>query len=137
MCVALNRDDPGLAPVPEAHTRATLLALRTDPVRGRAVILELEGKTAGYAFLISYWSNELGGEICSIDEIYLKKEFRGRGHGRAFILNLMSSDSIWPGKPVSFELEVSPNNTKARTLYEDLGFRPIRNSRLRFVVPPS
>jgi hypothetical protein len=30
---------------------------------------------------------------------------------------------------------VTPDNARARSLYERLGFRPLRNASLRFVVP--
>jgi hypothetical protein len=49
--------------VPAKHVRQTLQVFRQTPVRGRALVLEDEGIVVGYAFLVSFWSNELGGEI--------------------------------------------------------------------------
>ena len=77
MCLALNVEDPGPSPVPAANTRQTLHVLRTQPQRGRAVVLELAGHLCGYALLISFLSNELGGEVCAIDEIYVEPDVTG------------------------------------------------------------
>ena len=35
---------------------AVLAKLREEPNRGRAVICDVEGRTVGYALLISFWS---------------------------------------------------------------------------------
>src|SRR5450755_4116031 len=88
MCLALNAEDPGRDPVPAENTRRTLLALREAPLRGLAILLELDGRPCGYALLISFWSNELGGEVCSIDELYVEPEQRGRGYATHLIGDL-------------------------------------------------
>ncbi len=135
MCAALNQDDPGPRPVPEAHARATLAALRAEPTRGRAVVLEARAgmaEVAGYALLVSFWSNELGGEVCNVDELYVRPAFRGRGHGTALVRAIAAGTGPWPRVPVAIELEVSPDNPRARALYEALGFRPVRNAMLRW-----
>src|SRR6266852_1845362 len=79
MCMALNADDPGPAPVQPQQMRRTLAKLRAEPHRGRALVCEVNGHPAGYALLISFWSNELGGEVCNIDELFVAPEYRGRG----------------------------------------------------------
>jgi ribosomal protein S18 acetylase RimI-like enzyme len=118
--------------VPEAHVRATLAAFRAEPARGRAVVLDAGGEAAGYALLVSFWSNELGGEVCNVDELYVRPAWRGRGHGAALIRALAAGGGPWPRVPVAIELEVSPENPRARALYEGLGFRPVRNAMLRW-----
>lgn len=133
LSLALYDEDPAPEPVPAGHVSRTLRALRADPVRGRAVVLELEGAVRGYALLVSFWSNELGGEVCTVDEIYVATEVRGRGHGSALFGALARGDGPWPGRPVALELEVSPENERAHSLYERLGFRPRRNATLRMM----
>lgn len=124
MCAALNREDPGPRPVPEAHTRRTLTELRKNPARGQAWVC---GRVpSGYAFLASFWSNELGGEICVIDEVYVRPEARGQGHGRALFTKLLTER-----RHVALDLEVTPANQKARAFYESLGFRPWKNQAMR------
>jgi len=131
MCLELNREDPGDRPVPGGHIRATLAAFREEPVRGRAVVLEEEGHLVGYALLASFWSNELGGEVCNVDEIYVAPSARRRGHAAALLEAVAAGPPLWPRTPVAVELEVSPTNAGARSLYAGLGFRPIRNQMLR------
>jgi ribosomal protein S18 acetylase RimI-like enzyme len=131
MCLELNREDPGEAPVPEGQVRATLAALRAEPVRGRAVVLEGGGIVLGYALLVSFWSNELGGEVCNVDELYVARSARRRGHARALVEALEAGSPLWPNTPLAVELEVSPENAGARALYAGLGFAKVRNQMLR------
>jgi GNAT superfamily N-acetyltransferase len=131
MCVALNREDPCEAPVPEAHTRRTLVRLREEPARGRALVLDLGAAPEGYALLISYWSNELGGEVCTVDEVYVRPECRGQGHASRLLESISTDRRVWPEPPVALQLEVSPKNVRAAALYRRLGLEPIRNATLR------
>jgi ribosomal protein S18 acetylase RimI-like enzyme len=129
LALALYREDPSSEEVPaEANTRRTLAELRATPTRGRAVVLEHEGRVRGYALLIAYWSNELGGEMAHIDEVYVAPELRSQGHASALVAAL---PQLWPGALTWVQLEVSPANVRARALYERLGFTPMRNTNLR------
>jgi ribosomal protein S18 acetylase RimI-like enzyme len=132
MCMELYREDPGVNEVPETQIRRTLQTLREEPVRGKMCVLELNGQRLGYAILISFWSNELGGEVCYIDELFVRTEFRNKGNGRALVQMLMKENSLWPRKPVSIDLEVTPKNERARKLYSTLGFHDARNAHMRF-----
>lgn len=116
--------------MPLAHIRGTLAALRETPGRGQAIVLEEDGAVVGYALLISFWSNEVGGEICVIDELYVDEAYRGRGHAKGLIQTILRGEARWAGI-VGLELEVSPENQRARALYEKLGFRDIKNATMR------
>lgn len=128
MSLALYDGDPV---VTAAQIRQTLATFREQPIRGRALILDADGEPAGYALLVSFWSNELAGEICTIDEFYLAAPFRSRGHGSELVEALRTGSPLWPRQPVALELEVSPVNARARTLYERLGFHDKRNATMR------
>jgi GNAT superfamily N-acetyltransferase len=136
MSLALYEEDPASGPVLAAHIRATMARFREEPLRGRAVVLDNDGHPVGYALLVSFWSNELGGEICTIDEIYVRAAWRSRGCGSRLIESLNLDRTIWPARPVAFELEVSPENRRALELYERLGFRLKRNRTLRRTAVP-
>ncbi len=129
MCLALNTEDPG-QPVGSEQVRRTLAMLRAQPVRGRAVVVEIDRRVAGYALLISFWSNEYGGEIAAIDELYIEPQHRGQGIGSSLFDAVVADRALWPAPPAALELEVTPNNARARALYERLGFRA-RNVMLR------
>jgi GNAT superfamily N-acetyltransferase len=131
-CLELNREDPGPRPVVAEQVRRTLATLRGAPARGRAVVLEAAGALAGYALLVSFWSNELGGEVCNVDELYVVPAARGQGHGTALIRSIAAGTGPWHGVPIAIELEVSPDNPRARALYESIGFAPCRNTIMRW-----
>jgi GNAT superfamily N-acetyltransferase len=118
MCMALNADDPGPHPVPADNMRRTLQELRQAPIRGRAVALELGSQVSGYALLVSFWSNELGGEVCTIDELYVEPEHRGSGYATRLLQCLSARSEPWLGSIV-----VTPDNVRVRRFYERIGFR--------------
>ena len=121
MCLQLYDEDPGVLPVRPENIRATLQALRREPHCGRAVVLEVEGQLSGYALLIAFWSNELGGDICEVDELFVVPERRSQGHGKS-IFKAISQGDLWPTPIAGIVLGVTPDNVRARGLYERLGF---------------
>ena len=130
MCMALYREDPSADPVPDSHIRRTLTTLRREPSRGRAVVLEIDGHVIGYALLIAFWSNELGGQTCDVDELYVLPEHRNRGLGTS-LFDAIERAEIWPERPVAIALIVTPDNHRARRLYERLGFRVMGTTLVR------
>jgi GNAT superfamily N-acetyltransferase len=110
--------------------------LIANPLVGR-IILFLEGsELRGYALLVPYWSNEFGGTLLFVDELFVVPEFRSRGIGRSFFTYVEREQ---PFGPVALGLGVNPGNSRARRLYESLGFvalgittflRPISKERL-------
>ena len=89
----------------------------------------------GYALLVSFWSNEFGGEICAIDELYVEPEFRGRGFATQFIQRLARGNSpIWLRRTAVITVEAYRTNPRARALYERLGFEVSPNHSLTLVL---
>jgi ribosomal protein S18 acetylase RimI-like enzyme len=137
MCIALNAEDPGPEPVTAEQVRRTLALLREQPSRGCAVLCIAGGDVAGYALLISFWSNELGGEVCNIDELFVVHGHRGHGIATALISGLArGGEPFWPVRPVALALEVSPQNERAVGLYRRLGFAG-ENLSLTRRLPPA
>ena len=97
----------------------TVHTLISEPTRGQIVLICADLQIAGYALLIPYWSNEFGGTIVYVDELFVKPEHRNRGIGRAFFEHIRATR---PFDAVAFLLEVSPTNTNATRLYESIGF---------------
>lgn len=126
MSAELYIEDPSIRPVPPEQTLATLAELRRNPVRGQAWALRIDGRAEGYALLINFWSNELGGEICTVDELFVRKNHRGKGHGRALLTRLLEEKRFR-----AIDLEVTPANGRARKFYESLGFGALKNAHLR------
>ena len=134
LSLALNTEDPGPNPVPAEHVRRTLRVFRAAPARGRALVLEVDGRAGGYAFLVPCWSNELGGEVCVVDEVYVAPAHRGRGHATRRFESLAARREPWLAEIVALALETTPDNERARRLYERVGFRA-RNVAMRRLLP--
>ncbi len=137
LCRELYREDPGALAETAPRTRETLAALRSEPWRGRAVVLEVEGRLVGYALLVAFWSNHLGGEVCEVDELFVASGFRSRGHGAALFRELARGGDLWPGPAVAIALGITPTNARARRLYERLGFVEVGVSMVRLGGPSS
>lgn len=127
---ALYREDPGTVLPDAARVHRTLALFRAAPARGRCLVLEEGGRVEGYALLVPYWSNELGGLVCTLDELYVGPEARGRGRGTE-LLALLAAGALGWEAPVALELEVSRGNPRGRALYLRTGFRPVENEMLR------
>lgn len=123
MCLALNAEDPGQAPVPSEQVHETLAVLRVEPARGKAVVAEVDGQVVGYALLISFWSNELGGELCVIDELYILPDHRNRGLGSTLIGILRDSDQLWSDRAAALAIEVTAANIRSRQFFLRQGFK--------------
>lgn len=122
LCRDLNSEDPGPLEVPPDHVRGTLSELRRSPWRGEARVLDVDGRVEGYALLVGFWSNEMGGEVRLVDEVYVSPPQRGRGHATALIGGLAQEAAAVSSPIVALGLEVRPGNPRARALYERLGF---------------
>ncbi|HXD74657.1 MAG TPA: GNAT family N-acetyltransferase [Vicinamibacterales bacterium] len=98
---------------------ATIDRLLAEPSRGRIVLFMRDDAVCGYGLLIPYWSNEFGGTILFVDELVVEKECRRQGIARAFFAFL---ERERPFESIVLALEVVPENTRARALYESMGF---------------
>lgn len=122
MSLMLHAEDPGTVQVDGGSIRRTLETFRREPHRGRAVVAEVERRCVGYAFLVPFWSNELGGSVCEVDELYVQAAFRSRGIGRGLFVAI-ETRAVWEDAAVAIALGVTDSNTRARSLYERIGFR--------------
>ena len=120
MCELYTTDAPDLR-VDPAKFPATIDRLLSEPSRGRIVLGMVDDEVVSYALLIPYWSNEFGGIVVLLDELLVEETRRGQGIARAFLTFL---DEHRPFEAVAIVLEVSPKNTRARALYEGMGFEP-------------
>ncbi len=125
MMAALFAEDPAAHAVDVAGFRRTIDVLIRDPAAGRIILFVEAEMPVGYAIVIPYWSNEFGGRLLVVDELFVIPERRGRGIARAFFSHL---DATRPMEAIGVALEVTPANVRAKTLYASLGFLPRKNS---------
>jgi GNAT superfamily N-acetyltransferase len=105
--------------VDSAAFPSTIEYMLANPTSGRIVLLTDGHVLHGYALLVWYWSNEWGGVVLLLDELFVDEEFRGRGIAKSFFKYL---EHERPFGAVVVALEVSSRNPRARALYESLGF---------------
>lgn len=120
MCLGLSVEDPGGLPMTSEKVVRTVQELQAHPDKGQIMLFETEvGEVVGYAILIHFWSNEFGGNITTIDELYVRAAWRGQGIATAFMQQL---EKIRLAGAVALQLEVLPGNVRAQQLYKKLGF---------------
>lgn len=127
MMRALFDEDPASEPVDTSRFPATIETLLADPSRGTILLIEERAVTRGYAILVPYWSNEFGGTILYVDELFVMPQARNRGIAHQFFEFLSRTK---PFDAIALALEVSPANERAHRLYESIGFWTRRNSTL-------
>lgn len=81
---------------------------------------ERDAEPFGYALVTSYWSNEEGGEMVVLDEIYLSPESQHHGYATEFMKWL----EVRFSNAAALTLEVLAKNTHAQEFYSKLKFRP-------------
>ncbi len=105
--------------IDEKHRTDTFEELMKSEEYAMCYMMEYDGKVAGYALLAKTFSQEAGGLVIWIEEIYTKPEYRGRGLGKELFTFLRENltDGI-----KRLRLEVESDNIKAISLYERMGY---------------
>jgi ribosomal protein S18 acetylase RimI-like enzyme len=132
MSLSLYKEDPSLRPMKEEKIKKTIAEAMENPEKLNIVVFLEEKEVIGYALLVFYWSNEWGGNIVYIDELYILPKARGHGIARQFMKWLFVQYS---GKAAAFKLEVTANNQKAKKFYESVGFKTSSNEQMILELP--
>ena len=112
--------DAVLSPLPSAFHERNFDEILRPEGQLRAYLFEAEGKPAGFAQFSLNWSTEAGGRTIWIEDVYVRKDFRGHGIGSAFFRRL---EFDYGASAHRYRLEVEEDNEAARRLYERLGYR--------------
>ena len=113
-------DDHGPVPMAPSRARAQVDAMLAAPDRVRPHLVRLDGEVAGYVILADFWSNEFGGPMLYVDEMYVRPGLRSRGIGSAVLARVLGEARARGLARVS--LEVNEGNPRAEALYRRLGF---------------
>ena len=111
-----------LHPVPTAYLEATFEEITHASPYAEGFLLEQDGEAVGYALLSKGFSQEAGGAVVWVEELYIRETCRGQGLGSAFFRYL---DEYLPPAVKRMRLEVEPDNARAAALYARHGFRPL------------
>ena len=119
--------DAVLHPVPDTYFERTAdEALRSD-VYAEIFLFECENEAAGYGLIAKTYSQEAGGMVWWIEEVYVREAFRSKGIGREFFADL---DKVKGSAVTRMRLEVEEDNTRAVALYKKLGYKPLEYAQM-------
>lgn len=120
MAEAFYSTDAVLSPVPTENFEHTFNEMLESDRYAVGYIFEVDEAIAGYALLAKTFSQEAGGMVVWIEELYVKQEFRSKGLGTQFFEFLESNYGTTAKR---YRLEVERENEGAVRLYERQGFR--------------
>ncbi len=95
--------------------------LMTHSPYAECVIIECDAIPVGYALFAITFSQEAGGIAVWIEELYIREEYRSRGLGGELF---RWTEERFP-EARRLRLEVEEDNTRAISLYERKGFKPL------------
>ncbi len=107
--------------VPRTYMEKTFEEITSSGVYAEGFFICDGEEVCGYALISKSFSQEVGGKVVWLEEIYLRENSRGKGLGKEFF-------SFFKKKYASarrLRLEVEPDNVKAQKLYESLGFHEL------------
>lgn len=121
------RSDAVFRQIPEPYFETTFRELMRSDQYTEGYLLEERNEAAGYALLAKTFSQEAGGPVVWIEELYVRPGFRGRGLGHEFFAYL--KDHL-PDGVKRVRLEAEPENRKAVALYRRMGFSDLPYSQM-------
>jgi len=125
MVFSLYGEDPEGQTISEAKIRKTADESLARPEKLRIAMICADGAAIGYSLICFVWSNEYGGDILNIDELYIQKEYRNRRIASDFIKRQMDARGA-----VAIAVEATPSNSAAARFYGRLGFKASPNNHM-------
>jgi ribosomal protein S18 acetylase RimI-like enzyme len=110
-----------IEPKDPKHLESTFVQLIASNPLLEGYVYEINGKVASYMLLTFSYSNELGGEMITIDELYIKPEYQRRGIASKMIEFV---EKQFPHHR-AISLLVNMDNKQAKAVYMHKGFRPV------------
>ncbi|MBQ8825922.1 MAG: GNAT family N-acetyltransferase [Oscillospiraceae bacterium] len=114
-------------PLPMEKLTAVFDEMMRSDIFLEGFILEYKGERAGYCVTSKAFQTEAGGVTLWIEDIYIKKQFRGIGLGNELFDFLYRH---FEGKVKRYRLEAEPDNKPAMGLYMKNGFRILEYTQL-------
>lgn len=108
--------------IPESYREATWKEMMRSPEFVRGYILEKDGAPAGYGLTSRTFSQEAGGKVVWLEELYIRPEYRCHGLGKEFFRYV--DEKIAP-EVKRLRLEIEPENLRAKKLYLSLGYEDL------------
>ena len=107
-----------IAPVPKNHMEITFDEMMSSDRYVEGYFFEEDGIVKGFALLAKTFSQEAGGIVIWIEELFVKEEYRNNGLVQKFFEFLYETHK----DAARFRLETEPDNEDAMRLYYRMGF---------------
>lgn len=120
MCLDFYNTDGVDHSIPVSNIEKTFDILIKGSEYTKSFIYEKNNKAAAYILLALTYSNEAGGLVVWIEEIYVRPEFQSQGIGSELIDYVLEK---YKNTASRFRLEITDSNIGARKLYESKGFK--------------
>lgn len=82
-------------------------------------MIEFDDEIVGYIILSITYSNEVGGYVTWLEELYIDEQYQGKGYGEQTMREIQ--DTL-KDTTRAFRLEVSPENESVMNLYKRHGY---------------
>lgn len=117
---AFYQSEAVLHPVPMQNIENTFAELTARDTYVECWLCEEEAEAIGFLLVAKTFSQESGGMVTWIEELYLKEAYRGAGRGKEMMRFI---ETQFPAS--RFRLEAEPENTNAIRLYQKSGYREL------------
>ena len=107
-----------IAPVPKKYMEITFDEMMSSDRYVEGYFFEEDGIVKGFALLAKTFSQEAGGIVIWIEELFVKEEYRNNGLVQKFFEFLYETHK----DAARFRLETEPDNEDAMRLYYRMGF---------------
>lgn len=136
MCKEFYTSGAANESIPFENMENTFEYILKSGVHLKGLLFWEAGQVAGYGLVILFYSNEAGGLIAFLDEIFVKERFRGKGIGHQYLekienylsTNCNDGDEFYD--VVGMRLEVCDSNKGAKKLYNNMGFKSLEYKQL-------
>ena len=106
--------------IPDQFIEKTFEELMKSDTYADCIIFEDNENVLGYCLLAKTFSQEAGGYVIWIEEIFIKEKYRSNGVGKKFFEYLKENYTF-----SRLRLETEKSNNKAIKLYKSLGFQEL------------
>jgi GNAT superfamily N-acetyltransferase len=109
----------------EAESSFSLLL--SDACLGCIWIAVVDSQNVGYVVMTKRFSMEYGGLVAEIDDLFVRKEWRGKNAGKLLVTEVFQHCKAQ--NILAVRVEVGTDNQAAQNLYQQFGLLPYEDNR--------
>lgn len=127
MSMALYKEIHSRKDKAENKIVATLRFYEENANMGSVLMIEANDLVIGYAIVFKFWSDEYGGLLMGIDELFIRRDYREKFIAKNFIKSLIEEFKSNPSF-AGVELESHAGNEVANKLFAAMGLPKNENN---------